>query len=128
MMAAIHSIPEELYEAARVDGANVVQVFTKITLPLIKPTLTVVLIQLTLLYLNMVTLIFVMTGGGPLQATRTLSLYTFEHAFHDWNTSYAASLTLILALINLGLCVLYVTVFGKERMVGTEQKRPVLSS
>ncbi|MDK2897061.1 MAG: multiple sugar transport system permease protein [Candidatus Atribacteria bacterium] len=111
LMSAIQSIPEELNEAAKIDGANTFQKFNKITLPLIMPTLSVVFIQLTLLYFNMVTLIFVMTGGGPLGSTSTLSLYTFQHAFQFWNTSYAAALTFLLLVINLLFAGLYVRLF-----------------
>ncbi len=114
-MSGIEALPDALFEAAKVDGANPLQSFLRITLPLIMPTLTVVLIQLTINYLNLVSLIYVMTGGGPLSATRTLSLYTFQHAFHLWNTSYASALTAVMFLMNLVLSLVYVGFLGGRR-------------
>ena len=67
LLAAVQSrCRTELHEAAHIDGATAWKRFRYVTLPLIRPTLLVVLIQLTLLYFNMVTLVFTLTGGGPL--------------------------------------------------------------
>ena len=63
LLAAVQTVPQELHEAAHIDGAAAWKRFRYVTLPLIRPTLLVVLIQLTLLYFNMVTLVFTLTGG-----------------------------------------------------------------
>ncbi|TKI04668.1 carbohydrate ABC transporter permease [Martelella alba] len=107
-IAALQTIPQELYEAMRVDGAGPVKLFRYITLPLIRPTLQVIVIQLTLLYVNMVTLIYVMTGGGPVQSTETLGLRILKMSFEDWDIGHGAALGLILTLINFALSLFYV--------------------
>src|SRR5579862_5328663 len=101
MLAALQTIPRELYEAAHIDGAGSARSFRHITLPLIRPTLVVVIIQLTLLYFNMVTLVYVFTGGGPLSSTETLALRVLKTSFEDWNLGHGAALGLIITLINL---------------------------
>jgi multiple sugar transport system permease protein len=108
MLAALQTIPKELYEAAHIDGASAVKSFHHITLPLIKPTLLVVVIQLTLLYFNMVTLVYVFTGGGPLGSTETLALRVLKTSFENWNLGHGAALGLIITLINLAFSLLYI--------------------
>lgn len=108
LLAAIQTVPKELYEAARVDGASATRRLRYITLPLIRPTVTVVLIQLTLLYFNMVTLIFTLTGGGPLSSTETLAVRVFKISFEDWNLGRGAALGLVITAINFLMSMLYV--------------------
>jgi multiple sugar transport system permease protein len=108
LLAALQTIPSELYEAAKIDGTRRLQSLRYITLPLIKPTIAVVLIQLTLLYFNMVTLIYTLTGGGPLNATETLSLRVLKTSFEDWNLGRGAALGLIITVINFVFSIVYV--------------------
>ena len=68
----------------------------------------VVLIQLTLLYFNMVTLIYTLTGGGPLSATDTLALRVLKISFEDWNLGRGAALGLVITAINFLMSALYV--------------------
>ena len=107
-LAALQRIPGDLYEAMRMDGAGGVALFRHITLPMIRPTLVVVLIQLTLLYFNMVTLIYVLTGGGPVGATQTLALRVLKMSFENWDLGRGAALGLILTFVNLALSLFYV--------------------
>jgi multiple sugar transport system permease protein len=108
MLAALQTIPRELYEAARIDGAASTRIFWHITLPLIRSTMLVIVIQLTLLYFNMVTLVYVFTGGGPLASTETLALRVLKISFEDWNLGHGAALGLIITAINLGFSLLYI--------------------
>jgi multiple sugar transport system permease protein len=108
MLAALQTIPKELYEAARIDGAGGLTIFRHITMPLVRSTLLVVVIQLTLLYFNMVTLVYVFTGGGPLAATETLALRVLKTSFEDWNLGRGAALGLIITLVNLAFSLLYI--------------------
>ena len=110
LLAAIQTIPRELVEAARIDGASSFGVFRRVTLPLVRPTLLVVMIQLTLLYFNMVTLIYVLTGGGPLAGTETLSLKVLKISFEDWDLGRGAALGLIITAANLLISLVYVRV------------------
>lgn len=108
LLAAVQTVPAELYEAARIDGASAFRRFRYVTLPLIRPTLLVVLIQLTLLYFNMVTLIYTLTGGGPLAGTETLAVRVMKTSFEDWNLGRGAALGLIITLVNLLISLVYV--------------------
>jgi multiple sugar transport system permease protein len=112
LLAALQTIPRELYEAAHIDGANAARSFRFVTLPLLRPTLMVVLIQLTLLYFNMVTLIYTLTGGGPLDGTETLALRVLKLGFEDWNLGRAAALGLIITAINLLCSLCYIRALG----------------
>ncbi len=107
LLAALQTVPKELHEAARIDGAGPFTAFRNVTLPLIKPTLLVVVIQLTLLYFNMVTLIYVFTGGGPLASTETLALRVLKTSFEDWNIGKGAALGLVITVINLVFSLFY---------------------
>jgi ABC-type sugar transport system permease subunit len=107
-LAALQTIPRDLYEAMRMDGGGPLALFRYITLPMIRPTLVVVLIQLTLLYFNMVTLIYVLTGGGPVDATQTLALRVLKMSFESWDLGRGAALGLILTFVNLALSLFYV--------------------
>jgi multiple sugar transport system permease protein len=108
LLAALQTIPRELYEAAHIDGAGKASSFRHITLPLIKSTVLVIVIQLTLLYFNMVTLVYVFTGGGPLSSTETLALRVLKTSFEDWNLGHGAALGLIITFINLAFSLLYI--------------------
>ncbi|MFC4301904.1 carbohydrate ABC transporter permease [Cohnella boryungensis] len=108
ILAALQTISSELYEAGRVDGATGWKSFTRITLPLIKPTIAVTLIMLSLEYFNMVTLIYVFTGGGPFSATETLSLRAFKEGFEYWNIGLGSAFSVLLFAFNLLLSLIYV--------------------
>ncbi len=100
LYAALQMIPNRLYEAARIDGANAWQKFWHITLPGIRFVSFVLLMLQILFSVRAVTTIFVMTGGGPQRATETLSLFTYIEAFRFYNlTNAAASGILTLVLI-----------------------------
>jgi multiple sugar transport system permease protein len=108
LLAAVQTVPRELHEAARMDGASGWRRFRFVTLPLIRPTLLVVLIQLTLLYFNMVTLIFTLTGGGPLGTTETLAVRVLKTSFEDWNLGRGAALGLVITAINFVMSAVYI--------------------
>jgi multiple sugar transport system permease protein len=107
-LAALQTIPADLYEAMRMDGAGPVALFRYITVPMIMPTLVVILIQLTLLYFNMVTLVYVLTGGGPVGSTQTLALRVLKMSFENWDLGRGAALGLVLTFVNLALSLFYV--------------------
>ena len=113
-LAALQTIPTELMEAAAVDGAGFIARLNHIILPLIKPTTLVLLIQLTLLYFNMVALIFVLTGGGPLGATETIAVRLLKTSFEDWHLGTGAALGMVLSIVNLLFSLFYMRAL-KER-------------
>ena len=110
LLAALQTIPEELYEAAALDGAGRWARLRWIILPALRPTLAVALIMLTLHNLNMVTMIVVLTGGGPAAATETLSVRIFNEAFQFQNLGLASMMGVIVAVLNLAFSVAYLRV------------------
>ena len=114
LLAALQTIPPEVVEAARVDGASPWLIFWRITLPLVRPTLLITAIMLTLHYFNMVTLVFTLTGGGPVGATETLSVRVFNEAFVFQNLGFASMVGVIIFLLNLVFSLGYIRVLRGE--------------
>lgn len=101
LLAALQSIPGELYEAAEIDGATVWQSFTKITLPFLAPMIAITVMLRTIWIANFADLIFVMTGGGPANSTQILSSYIFTTAFRKLDFGYASTIAVALLLMLL---------------------------
>lgn len=101
-LAALQTLPASLVEAARVEGASAWTIFRRITLPLLMPTTLFVSVNAVVNSFRMVDHLFVMTGGGPDNASSLLLFYIYEVAFRFWDTAYAATLTVVL-LVLLGL-------------------------
>ena len=98
-VAALQSIPEELYEAARIDGANAVQQFRHVTLPLLGPTFVFVGIITAIGYLQLFPEPYVMTRGGPVNSTLSIVMLMYEQGFRWWNMGFAASVAFILFIV-----------------------------
>jgi len=107
LLAGLQAIPTELYEAARVDGASVGQRFRYITLPMLRPIIVVATATRIVWTFNYADLIFVMTSGGPANATQITSTYTLLQAYSNLDFGYAATLSVALLLIMLGFTVVY---------------------
>jgi multiple sugar transport system permease protein len=99
MLAGVESLPHELAEAARVDGANERQVIRYVFLPLLRPTIIVALMLRTILAFKVFDQIFLLTGGGPGTATEVISLYIYKVYFVQSRLGYGALLALVTALI-----------------------------
>lgn len=100
-IAAIQGIPKHLYDAARVDGATPIDQFRDITLPLLMPTTLFLAVTLGIISLQELALPYLMTGGGPANATRLFSLHVYETAFRDLNIGYASALSFLMFLFIL---------------------------
>jgi multiple sugar transport system permease protein len=107
-LAGLQTIPGELYEAASIDGATSRQQFTKITLPLLTPTIFFNLVLSVIFTFQTFTSAFVATDGGPLDATLFLVLYIYRQAFQFLNMGYASALAWILFAIILVLTLIVV--------------------
>ncbi len=92
ILAALQAIPQELYEAAKVDGANPLQLFWRITIPSIGTTLELLVVLAAIFSFKQFTIIFLMTGGGPSGATETIVIRIFNTAFRFYDYSYATAL------------------------------------
>ena len=114
-LAALQQIPPELNEAAQLEGANRWQAFWRVTFPLLMPTTLFVLINAIINAFRLVDHLFVMTRGGPDNATALLLYYIYEIGFKFWDQSYAAALTVVL-LVMLAIVAL-VKFFWLERKV-----------
>jgi multiple sugar transport system permease protein len=115
--AGLQSIPDELYEAAEVDGANALQSFWHITIPQLKPILMINIILITISTLNTFDMILPLTGGGPGQATEVLSLHTYNVIFQQYSLSEGAVLAVIMLAISLALTLAYSRLLRSEGTV-----------
>ena len=98
-VAALQSIPEELYEAARIDGASELQQFRHVTLPLLTPTFVFVGIITAIGYLQLFPEPYVMTRGGPVYSTLSIVQLMYEQGFRWWNMGFAASVAFVLFIV-----------------------------
>lgn len=110
------TIPGELYESASIDGANKVQTFFRITLPLLRPTIESVLILGFIYTFKVFDLVYVMTGGGPVNSTHMLSTYSYKLSFELFKYSEGATVANILFAILLVVSIIYL------RFVYTEEE------
>ena len=119
ILAGLQAIPDEVYEAATVDGAAVLQRFWNITLPMLRPIIVVATATRIIWTFNYADLIFVMTGGGPANATQITSTYTLMQAYSDLDWGYAAALSVVLLLIMLVFTACYLKISkGVESVAG----------
>lgn len=109
-IAALQTISPELIEAAQVDGASRKMIYWKLTLPMIRPTMVTALVMQSIEYFNMVTLIYVLTAGGPFNATQTLSLAAYQNGFDYWHMDIAAAYSIIIFLLNIVFSLFYVRI------------------
>lgn len=112
LLASLQSIPDELYEAAEVDGASKMKSFTYITLPYLKNTIVLTTLLRTVWEFNNVDLIFNLTGGGPAKSTTTYTMYIANLAIHGSNFGYGSALTVISFVILFIFAVVYLKVSG----------------
>lgn len=110
-LAGLQAIPQELLEAARVDGAGRIQAFFLVTLPLLRPTLLLGTLLSTLAAVKVFEEVYVMTGGGPFGQTTTALLYIYQKAFQEFRFGLATAAGLFVAALGLGLSMLHVRLF-----------------
>jgi multiple sugar transport system permease protein len=105
MLAGLTRIPDELYEAARIDGASPWQRFRRITWPLLAPTLGVLAVIGTLLSFNVFDIIWLLTSGGPAGGSRTLPVLIYETAFKGYRLSEAATISVLATLLLMAFAI-----------------------
>ncbi|MDQ0200301.1 carbohydrate ABC transporter permease [Neobacillus ginsengisoli] len=115
ILAALQSIPDELFEAAKIDGANYMQQLFKITIPYILPTLIVTTLLRVIWILNFPDLIYSLTNGGPAGSTHILSTYMIDKLINGQNYGQAAAVGVMMMIILLFFAVFYLlaTKFNK---------------
>jgi len=116
LLAGLQTINNGIYESARIDGANKVQQFFSITLPLLKPAILVSLLFRTLDAFRVYDLIAVLTNGGPGGATETLSIYAYKKMFAQTNFGYGSVVVIMMFILVAIIAILFVKVLGAEVM------------
>jgi multiple sugar transport system permease protein len=113
LTAGLQIIPQELYQAARVDGAGSWAIFKKITLPLLKPVILVVLIFRTLDAFRIFDAVYVLTGGGPANVTETLSIYAYKVLFQTLQFGYGSTLSVVVFMCIGSISIFYIKLLSK---------------
>jgi ABC-type sugar transport system permease subunit len=113
-LAGLLAIPKDYYEAAEIDGAGVVRRFVHVTLPLLMPTLFFVVVVSALLASRIFLMPYIMTGGGPGDATRVLSMLIYETGFSYLKMGEAAAISVVLFAIMLVFTVLQMQIFMRS--------------
>ncbi|MFE3907044.1 carbohydrate ABC transporter permease [Streptomyces sp. NPDC059153] len=114
-LAGLQGIPDELYEAAMVDGAAPIRRFVSITLPRLRPILLLTVVLSTIGTLQLFDEPYVLTGGGPDNATLTVTMYLYNNGFKYFDFGYASAIAYALALIVSVLGILQVRLMGERR-------------
>ncbi|HYK21648.1 MAG TPA: sugar ABC transporter permease [Pyrinomonadaceae bacterium] len=108
LLAGLQAIPQEPYEAALIDGSSRWQTFLHVTLPLLKPSILIVLLLRTMDLLRVFDQIFILTEGGPGFATETISLYIYRTAFRFFDFGYAAAMSFVLLALTNVISAIYI--------------------
>ncbi len=114
ILAGLQVIPDETYDAARVDGATAWQRFRHITLPLLKPALLTALLFRTIDAFRMFDLVFVMTQGGPGDATQVIQFYGYKTLFVEGRVGYGTTISFTVFVATLMLSLLYIRTIGSK--------------
>ena len=114
LLAGLRSLPSEPVEAASIDGASRLQVFWHITLPLLKPYILVALLLRTIFEFRAFDNIYVMTSGGPANATMSLSMFTYLASFVRFDLSLGAAASWLMLVMCLMLCVFFILVIRRR--------------
>jgi ABC-type sugar transport system permease subunit len=114
LLAGLQNIPRSLYEAAAIDGANKISQFFHITLPMVNPTLIMVIVLSTINGFSLFIEPYIMTGGGPLNSTLSTNLYIYQQAFSFYKMGYAATLGFTMATIIFLVVTLQRKFFERE--------------
>ncbi|NNH29760.1 sugar ABC transporter permease [Rhizobium sp. SEMIA 4085] len=113
-IAAIQGIPKELYEAAEVDGASPAQRFRRITIPLLMPTTLFLAVISMIAHLQDLSAPYLLTGGGPAEATRLYALHVYEVAFLELNIGYASALSFLMFIAILAITFVQFRFLNRE--------------
>lgn len=107
LLAGLQTIPHELYEAAAIDGANVVQRFFRITLPMLKSVMVVSLLFRTISSFRIYDLIAVLTNGGPANSTQSLTLYTVKNYFSYGNIGFGSAAAVVTFVVSMVIAMFF---------------------
>lgn len=115
-LAGLQSISKELYEAAKMDGADGWRKHWYVTIPMMKPSILLVAVMSSIAAMKVFEEIYIMTGGGPLNASKTLVFYIYERAFDSLDMGYASAIGCVLFVIVLVLSILQIKIAERREM------------
>jgi multiple sugar transport system permease protein len=115
ILSALSGIPDDIYEAGRIDGASSRQLFRYITFPLILPVSVIAMVLSSIWTFNDFGTIWIMTGGGPANATTTLIILSFKEAFQRFNVGYGTALAVIAMIMMLGVGAVYLRLQARQQ-------------
>ena len=110
MMAGLSSVPPEIYEAARIDGASPRQIFRSITLPLIMPNIFLYMLVSTVSTISIFGFIYALTRGGPGNATEIIGIYIYNQSFTAFQLGYGSAVAVVTLVISMVIGLVYVRV------------------
>ena len=116
LLAGLSSIPNEMYEASAVDGAGWWRRFRHVTLPMLVPSISIVVVLRTVEAFKVFDIIYAMTRGGPANGTAVISYYTYTTAFSDQNFGIGSSLAMLVVAIIAVLCLIYLRLIRSSEM------------
>ncbi len=116
-LAGLQSIPSNLYEAAEIDGANKWQQTIRITIPMLMPSIIIVTVMSSIAAMKVFEEIYIMTGGGPLNSSKTLVFYIYQEAFEKLSMGYASAAGVVLFLITLIFSIVNLKLMGRKENV-----------
>lgn len=114
ILAGLQSIPDELFEAASIDGAGGFRAFLKVTLPLLRPTILVAMLLRALQAIQVFDLPYALTDGGPGNATEMMGMFIYRTSFIGQNAGLASSQSLIMLAISMAMAIVYFILTAKE--------------
>ncbi len=109
LLAALQNVDMELHDAAKIDGANTVQRFFNVTVPQLRPILTMLTAYTLIGGFNVFDIVYIMTKGGPANATEVLATYTYQMAFKQSQVGYGATLTLVITVLSMLASYTFIT-------------------
>lgn len=113
-LAAYQGLPKELVEAAQIDGGNRWQIFMRIKVPLLNPTIIFCIMMATIWGFQLFTEPYIMTGGGPLGSSTTMTVFLYRHGFHLHNMSYASTIGVMVGLFILVISIIQRKLFERH--------------
>jgi multiple sugar transport system permease protein len=116
LFAAMQGMPKELLEVAEVDGASLRQQVQHVMIPLLAPSILVVLVFRTVFAFRVFTTIWLLTGGGPANRTSVLGIEIYRSAFYYFDTSFAAALGVVLLVFSLVIAMVYTRLLDRESL------------
>lgn len=114
LLAGLQNIPNELNEAARIDGAGRLGVLRYVTLPLLAPVMAANIVLITIYTFNVFDLVYAMTGGGPVNATEIIGLFMYRQAFTSGRLGYGSAVAVMMFMLNLMITIVYLATLARS--------------